>query len=188
MKKLLVSVLVLTGITLIACNSEEKKTDAPAVAEEQNDKKFDSTNMNKDADFAVFAADGGMAEVDLGKIALTNASSQSVKDLGKMLVDDHSKANEELKALAQQNNITLPATVSDDHKKKAEELSEKKGAEFDKAYLDAMQDGHEKTISKFETESSNGNNMALKQWATDKLPALKHHLEMIKQIKDGMKK
>lgn len=180
--------MLVTGIIMISCNSEEKKTDSPAAAEAQNDKKFDSTDMNKDADFAVFAADGGMAEVELGRMAVQKGSSQAVKDLGKMIADDHSKANDELKALAAQNNITLPAAVSDDHRKKSEELSAKKGADFDKAYLDAMQDGHEKTISKFETESGSGNNMALKQWATDKLPTLRHHLEMIKQIKDGMKK
>ena len=193
MKKILFSLLILPAAFMISCNSsntDSKTTDSNSikVAEDQNDRKFDTTNMERDADFAVFAADGGMAEVMLGKLAMSNAGSQSVKDLGKMLADDHQKAGDELKALALQYNITLPGAVSNGHQKKYDELSAKKGTDFDKDYLDAMQDGHEKTINKFETEADKGNNAALKEWAGEKLPTLRHHLEMIKEIKSTMKK
>jgi putative membrane protein len=190
MKKILLSLLVLPAAIMISCNSGSSGNagaDSTKSADMQNDKKFDSTNVDNDAEFAVFAADGGMAEVLLGKLAMTNASAQNVKDLGKMLADDHQKAGDELKALAQQYNITLPGAVSNDHQKKYDDLTAKKGADFDKDYLDAMEDGHTKTISKFETEADKGNNAALKQWASEKLPTLRHHLETIRQIKSSMK-
>ncbi len=190
MKKIFLSLLALPAAMMISCNSgssDSAPADSTKSANMQNDQKFDSTNMDKDVDFAVFAADGGMAEVMLGKLATTNAGAQNVKDLGKMLADDHQKAGDELKTLAQQYNITLPGAVSNDHQKKYDDLSAKKGADFDKDYLDAMEDGHNKTISRFETEADKGNNAALKEWASQKLPTLRHHLETIKQIKSSMK-
>jgi len=188
MKKILFSLFVITGAFTISCNSNSSSTpDGPKAADQQNDKKFDSTNMQKDADFAVFAADGGMAEVSLGKLAESNGSSKEVKDLAAMLVMDHEKANVELKAIAASNNITLPAGVSDKHKQKYDELSAKKGADFDKAYLDAMEDGHKATIEQFQKEADKGNNATLKQWAIEKLPTLQHHLEAIQSYKAKMK-
>ena len=66
-----------------------------------------------------------------------------------MMVKDHSKANEELKAAATAKNITLPAAVSDKCQKKVAELSEKKGADFDKAYADLMVSDHKEDIDEF---------------------------------------
>ena len=120
MKKIIFSLLVLPVAFVVSCNSgstDSKTTDSTEVAEKQNDQKFDSTNMERDADFAVFAADGGMAEVMLGKLAMSNAGAKNIKDLGKMLADDHQKAGDELKLLAQQYNITLPGAVSTDLQK-----------------------------------------------------------------------
>lgn len=196
MKKIIFSLLVLPVAFVMSCNSsstsdETTDTTKTQVSQDHSDNKADSTgntSMNNDADFATFAADGGMAEVMLGKLAVNNAGAQGVKDLGKMLAEDHQKANDELMALAKQYNITLPGTVSSDHQKDYDKLSGKKGNDFDKDYLDAMQDGHEKTISKFESEANNGSNAALKQWASEKLPTLRHHLETIKDLKSSMKK
>ncbi|MEI9955330.1 MAG: DUF4142 domain-containing protein [Ferruginibacter sp.] len=184
MKKILFSLLVISGVLVVSCNSNSSTTpDSPKAADQQNDKKFDTTNMQNDADFAVFAADGGMAEVALGKLAQANGSGKEVKDLAAMLVMDHENANGELKAIAASNNITLPAGVSDKHKQKYDELAAKKGADFDKAYLDAMEDGHKATIEQFQKEADKGNNATLKQWAIEKLPTLQHHLETIQKAK-----
>lgn len=140
-----------------------------------------------DAKFAVDAANGGMAEVALGKLALTKTGNAKVKEFADMMVNDHGKANEELMALAKAKNITLPATVSPDKQKEADDLGKKMGADFDKAYVDAMIDGHKKTIALFEDESKNAKDPDLKAFVDKTLPTIKAHLQHIEGIKAGMK-
>jgi len=131
-----------------------------------------------DKNFAIKAADGGMAEVALGTLAQKNGGAQSVKDFGKMMVDDHTKVNNELKAAAESKQITLPKKLSTEKQLNHDKLSSLKGDAFDKAYMDIMVISHQETIALFETEATNGEDAELKKWAQDKLPALKHHLEM----------
>lgn len=140
MKK--ISTLLLVGFVCIiqSCNSNDgDKKDAVDAANDANDKK-DTTSMMSDdhkdsttaamgmpvnddvADFAVKAANGGMAEVEMGKIAEQRGTSKAVKDFGAMMVKDHSKANDELKKLAAAKNITLPAVVGDDMQKHMDDL------------------------------------------------------------------
>ncbi len=176
------------GTLMMSCGGNNAKQEDPKeVATEQNDEKFDDSNKEKDTEFAVAAADGGMLEVELGKLAQQKATSAEVKKLAQMMVDDHSKANDELKALAAQKNISLPATLSDKSQKKMNDLSEKTGADFDKAYADAMVDDHEEDIDKFEKEAENGNDAEVKSWAAGKVTTLKHHLEMSKATQEAVK-
>ncbi len=69
-----------------------------------------------------------------GKMAVQKGVSSSIKKLGAMMVKNHSKANQELKKMAAEKNITLPGTMSDQCQKKVSDLREKNGLEFDKAY------------------------------------------------------
>ena len=119
-KKRILNLLLLGALAIgvAACGNKNKAEDSKEVAEDQNDAKFEDTKIEDDTDFAVEAADGGMYEVELGKLAQSNAASADVKKFGQTMVDEHSKANEELKALATQKNITLPGALSDKHQKK----------------------------------------------------------------------
>jgi putative membrane protein len=128
--------------TLVSCGTKNNQDDSKEIAEEQNEQKFEETDLEDDTDFAVKAADGGMLEVQLAQLALTKASSSKVKEFAQKMIDDHSKANEELKSLAQTKNITLPTTLSDENQKDYNDLAEKSGAEFDKAYCDFMVKDH----------------------------------------------
>lgn len=179
MKKLTLSALVMASmLTFSACNSNNKAEDTKEVAEEQNEQKLDDTNLEDDSEFAVAAADGGMMEVQLGELAQTNGSSAKVKEFAKTMVTDHGKANEELKALAQQKNITLPMALSDEKQKKYDDLAKKKGAEFDKDYVSFMVSDHKEDISEFEEAAKDAKDPDVKAWAAGKVPTLKHHLEM----------
>ncbi|WP_310589728.1 DUF4142 domain-containing protein [Dyadobacter psychrotolerans] len=187
MKRITLSALLIASMmTFSACNSE-KKEDSKEVAEEQNEEKFEDTKVEDDTEFAVAAADGGMIEVKLGELAQTNGSSSAVKDFGKMMVKDHSKAGDELKALAQQKNITLPATLSDDKQKKYDDLAKKKGKEFDQAYASFMVDDHKEDIDEFQEAAKDGKDADIKSWAAGKVPTLQHHLEMAQAMKDAVK-
>jgi putative membrane protein len=195
MKKL--SYLVMIAAAALAfqgCNSTTK--DAQENADSLNQTKDTTTNVaatggiateNDDAKFATEAADNGMAEVALGKLALEKGTSTSVKEFATMMVKDHGKANEELMAIAKAKNITLPTTVDADHQAKADELAKLSGAEFDKAYVNAMVDGHKSTLSLMQTEGKDGKDTELKAFASKTAPVVQMHLDMINKIHDSMK-
>jgi putative membrane protein len=140
-----------------------------------------------DTTFANQAAVGGMAEVELGQLAMEKASNTKVKDFASMMVNDHSKANEELKTIASTKNIMLPAGLDSEHAKIKETLTAKSGAEFDEAYVQAMVEGHQKTLALMEAGSQNNQDADLKAFAAKTAPVVKHHLEMIQKIQSEMK-
>jgi putative membrane protein len=127
-----------------------------------------------------------MLEVQLGQLALTKAASPKVKEFAQSMVDDHGKANEELKSLAQTKNITLPSTLSDEKQKDYNKLAEKSGAEFDKAYSEFMVKDHKDDISKFKKAAENAKDGDIKSWAAGKVPVLEHHLSMAEAIEDAV--
>ncbi|SKA13368.1 DUF4142 domain-containing protein [Sediminibacterium ginsengisoli] len=190
-------ILLAGGLVMQACNNGDKNKDSVDSANQANKEAAapgsDTTTApvmtvdKESADFAVKAANGGMMEVDLGRWAESHASAQSVKDFGSMMASDHSKANEELKTLAASKNITLPAAVSDDTKKHMDDMMAKKGADFDKAYVNMMVDDHKEDISLFEKAAANLADPDLKAWAAKTLPTLRKHYDAIKAIKDKMK-
>lgn len=141
-----------------------------------------------DAKFAVDAANGGMAEVALAKLALTKTKNQMVKEFANMMIKDHGAANEELMALAKAKNITLPATVSEDKQKEVDEMAKKMGNDFDRAYADAMIKGHDKTIKMFEHESTVAKDPDIKAFVDKTLPTIKMHYEQITPINSSLNK
>jgi putative membrane protein len=135
-----------------------------------------------DSKFVANAAEGGLLEVQLGELAQKNGMSSEIKDFGKTMVTDHSKVNDELKALAKRKNIKVPATLSAAKKQKYDSLAAMKGEKFDMLYMNMMIASHEQTIGLFQTESNKGQDAELKKWADLKVPALKHHLEMAMKL------
>lgn len=140
-----------------------------------------------DADFMKEAAVGGMAEVEMGKLATTKAASADVKKFGQMMVDDHTKANNDLKALAAKKNLTLPTDLDSSHKATMDDLREQAGADFDKAYVEEMVDDHEEDVAKFEDEAKNAADPEVRAFAQKTLPTLQKHLDAIKSIQAKMK-
>lgn len=136
----------------------------------------------KDHNFMMKAAQGGMAEVELGQLAQQNGQSQEVKDFGKRMVDDHSKAGDELKQLASQEGVALPTGLNAKDKATKERLSKLQGAAFDKAYMRDMVMDHKKDIAEFKHEASAGNDQAVKDWASKTLPTLESHLEQAEKV------
>jgi putative membrane protein len=139
-----------------------------------------------DKEFVVKAAQGGQAEVTLGNLAVQKATSPDVKNFGTQMVNDHSKANDELKQLATTKGLTLPTDLGE-HQKDADELGSKSGKDFDKAYMDMMVKDHEKDVAEFDKQSKNGKDADLKAWATKTLPTLQQHLDMAKSTQKKVK-
>ena len=200
MKKLNLIVMIALSCWLFqACKSKDSKAAADSTNAAHDTTKISSADSTKkdtmaamatggdDAKFAVAAANGGMSEVALGQLAQQKATNSKVKDFGAMMVSDHSKANNELIALAKSKNITLPTTVGADEQKVKDDLSQKSGADFDKAYVSDMVDDHKKDIKEFEDAINILKDPDLKAFAVKTLPTLKKHLDAIQKIHDGMK-
>ena len=151
---------------LLACNNESKNSSS----------------------FTTNAAQGGMVEVRLGNLALAKAQSAEVKQFAEQMVADHTKVNNELKEVAAKKSVALPTEVSDEQKSMLDKLSKLSGADFDKAYVKAMVEDHEKDVKEFQTQAQTGTDADVKAFATNTLPTLKAHLEMIKGIDGRMKK
>lgn len=135
-----------------------------------------------DRAFVREAAIGGMAEVDLGQLAASKAESPDVKQFGQRMVDDHGKANEELKSWASQKNVTLPTELDAKHKAEHAKLEKLSGAAFDRAYMASMVADHNKDVAAFTRESKMAKDAELKAWAGKTLPTLQEHQKMAKTI------
>jgi len=142
-----------------------------------NDKK-----PSPDQHFVTDAAVGGMAEVELGKLAADKAANADVKKFGQRMADDHGKANDELKVLAQSEKITLPSAIDAKHKATIDRLSKLSGEAFDRAYVEEMLKDHQKDVAAFRTESKSGKDPEVKAWAGKTLPTLEEHLKMVQDL------
>ena len=138
-----------------------------------------------DTDFAMKAAQAGTAEIAAGHAAESKGQSAAVKAFGKKMVDDHSKAADELKNVAAKSGAKLPTTMSAEQKQAAEKLAKLKGSEFDKAYSDQAVKDHEEAVALFKNEASAGSDAGLKMFAQQTLPTLEEHLRMAKELPSG---
>jgi putative membrane protein len=137
---------------------------------------------NPDATFYKKAAEGGIAEVEMGKLARDKSSNASVKEFGAMMVTDHSAANKKLKALAAKKNIKLPTSPSVGQLASKTKLEALSGDTFDESYIKGMVEDHQEDIKEFQTEASSGQDPDAKAYAAATLPTLKTHLRRIQAI------
>jgi putative membrane protein len=152
------------------------------------DKGADNKKVSSgDRKFMTEAAEGGLAEVELGKVAAQNGGSDDVKKFGQRMVDDHGKANEELKGVASKLGVNLPAEPSKKHRKEMDKLSKLNGDKFDKEYINAMVKDHEKDVKAFEKKAKKADTPEVQQFASATLPTLQDHLNMIKDMKAAEK-
>ena len=176
--------------TLWGCGSKSTETtDTTEFADSTNEAVADnaatdsvSSAIKDDAEFAVAAANGGMAEVALSKIAEEKATDPKVKEFAKQMIKDHSKANDELKTLATSKNITLPSAPNEEKQKAAADLGGKNGSDFDKAYITQMKKDHEQTVKLFEDAQKEVKDAELKAFIDKTLPVIKAHAEHVKSL------
>jgi putative membrane protein len=140
-----------------------------------------------DRKFMMNVARDGMAEVELGKLAAQKGNSDAVKQFGQRMADDHGKANDELKNLAQQKGLTVPTDLDSKHKQVMDRLSKLSGADFDRAYVNDMVRDHRKDVAEFKREADRAKDPDLKSWAQKTLPTLEDHLKQVQQLQAQVK-
>jgi len=141
----------------------------------------------QDEKFFQEAVVNSMVGVSLGKIAQTNGVSKQVKTLAKIMIEDHSRANQELMDLARKANWKPPIAMDAAAQAKVDRLSHIKGDEFDYVYLKEMEVDHKRDIQEFQKEVKEGGNANLKSWAAKKVSMLESHFEQIEDAANNRK-
>jgi putative membrane protein len=146
-----------------------------------------SGRMTSDMKFTMEAAMGGMEEVQLGQIAAQKGASDEVRQFGQHMVDDHTKANQDLMQVASGKSWTLPTGLDAKHQADVQRLSAMSGEAFDREYVKMMVKDHKKDVADFQKESTRGADADVKSFATRTLPTLQEHLQMIPRIDAKMR-
>jgi putative membrane protein len=149
---------------------------SPAFAQTSSSTKLSEADQN----FIKNAGQVNITEIDLATLAKEQAKSDQVKAFAERMIKDHSKANQELERIAQNEGVAIPTEAGEEQSKLRSELSKVKGEEFDQHYMKAMVEGHQKAEELFEKEAKSGESKELKSFAEATLPVIKEHLQMAK--------
>lgn len=148
----------------------------------QSGNNMPSVANTADSAFIKQAAADGMAEVQMGQLAMKKSSDAEVKQLAQHIFDDHTKTNDTLRTLAQSKQVPLPATPSANAQKQAADMKKLDGKKFDQAWTEVMVKDHQKTVDVFTTESKQAQDADTRKFAADTLPALNTHLKMAQDV------
>jgi len=134
-----------------------------------------------DQAFVQEAAVGGLAEVEMGRLAVQKAKDDRVRQFGQKMIDDHSKANDQLKQAASQEGLNVPSAIDEKHKQTMNKLEKLSGAQFDSAYAKEMVKDHREDVKLFEKQANAGSS-SVQKFAAETLPTLKNHLQMAEAL------
>lgn len=191
MKNRFALLIIIAAAILYSCNGISDDKDGTGQPENTQGMPTDtaiqggaipSTLTEQETKFAIDAANGSIAEIQLGEMAGSRSTTPEVKEFGRMMIEDHSKANEALKIIAADKHIELPAKASEDKLQVAIQLSSKNGSDFDKAYIAQMIKDHEASIQLFETGRKTVKDTVLKAFIDNTLPVLRKHMEHISTL------
>jgi len=184
----MLAVVVAAGVGTVGQNTNSGKTEGGTStnANANANKSHAAAKVSSDEKFADAAAVGGMEEVQLGQLAAQKGASDEVRQFGQRMVDDHSKAGDDLKQVASGKGWTLPAALDAKAQADVQKLSALSGDKFDKEYVSMMLKDHKKDVAEFQKESTGGADADIKSFAARTLPVIREHLQMIQRIHDKM--
>jgi putative membrane protein len=159
MKRILVAIVVATVLVVVQAHAVGAQMSVPA----------------PDQQFMIEAARGGIAEVEMGRMASQRAASEPVRQFGQRMVTEHGAANQELLQLAQRKGVTLPQEMDAMHRATMDRLATLSGAAFDQTYMNEMMKDHQQATALFTREAQQGQDAELRAWAMKTLPTLQEH-------------
>jgi putative membrane protein len=177
------SLLIVASALAFGCNRESADPNDPKSKEVPVEPGKTTVVSEDGREFVMAALRDGLLEVEAGKLAQTKATDASVKKYADMMVEHHTKANEELTTLARSHNLEVPSTLSDDGNDKLQKLREETGDDFNEDYIELMVDEHQKAVDLFEKQMKRDQDPDLQQWASKTVPTLRTHLEEAKTAK-----
>jgi len=183
---------MLMALTLLsACpaeqNSKNDRNDVEAQRQEARSNKMQSRLDTATLNFLGKTQQGGMTEIELGQLALKRSSNQQVKNFANQLINDHSKANQEVGDLASLKQATLPNALSTEQQAIYNRLQSLSGSAFDREFLKVNIKAHQDTIDSFQEQATYGPDMDVRAMADKTLPTLKMHLQMAQGLAAKLK-
>jgi len=186
--KLVAAAVLSAGFGFSAVAQTATSPAAPAAGSSASRPAAKESSLNRsDRKFIETAAQGGLAEVELGKLAAQKAQSADVKQFGERMVQDHGKANQQLMQIAQQKGVNVPTALEGKHKRMYDKLSKAAPDKFDREYMDAMEDDHKKDVREFREASKDAKDADVKAFATQTLPVLEEHRKMAEALHEKVK-
>lgn len=164
-----------------AAASTPHQHDASAMKPSTAQLKMASQDGAVPASFVKKAAQAGMTEVQLGKLAASKSQDDKVKQFAERMVSDHSKANEELASIAKTKGLTVPASLDTEHQSMVQSLNSKSGKAFDAAYTQHMNAAHSEAVALFQGAVT-GSDPELAAFAKQTLPTLEQHKQMARRM------
>lgn len=160
-----------------------------ANAQDNMGMKSDIAKMSSmDQKFMMTAAMGGMAEVEMARLALEKSGSDAVKQYAQKMIDDHTAANNELMQVASSKGVTLPTQPSPKQMAMMRRMQNLSGAQFDMMYIkEAGVKAHQEMEKLFMRESTGGRDADAKGFASKTLPVVRMHLQMAREMMGSMK-
>ncbi|HSZ71302.1 MAG TPA: DUF4142 domain-containing protein [Cytophagaceae bacterium] len=181
-------IAIACSLSIQSCEEKAKSHDSEKVAEDLNEKKFDTRESEKNAELVEHSVACSYAVIGLSRLAEEKASHKDVKEIARELEREHHKSLEELKAVAEKEGISIASGPSDKAEDKIKDLSEKDAKHFDKAWLSKAIEKHKKAISELEDALKDDKIHPLeKEWASKTLPGLRAHLDKLTAIDDAIK-
>jgi putative membrane protein len=181
------SVLALLATPVWAQSNRPASRTTESATTSQHQKEAGKTALNQqDHGFVEQAAQGGLAEVQAGKLAEQKASDPAVQEFGRWMVADHEMANKRLKGIAKREDVNIPNEPSSTQQSQYAQLQKLSGSQFDHQYIQGQVQGHQMMISLFEKQESAGGSRALKTYARQTLPLLRAHLQEAEILSKNM--
>jgi len=197
MKFLPIAPALLIGLAVTACNKSEQSAERVAASAENAAATAGATASNAMVDveqaltptpngqgFVNKAGKSDAYEIAAAKLALTNASSQAVKDFAQQMITAHTDSTAKIKAAAAKATppITPDAALTEDQNEDLAKLAKKKGAEFDEDYIDDQVDAHQTALALMRDYAEKGDTPSLKAAAAEIAPVVQKHLEHAKTL------
>lgn len=188
MHKLAIATLVIGSLAVACQDNAAKPEESKEIAEDKNEKKFNTDSSERNAQFVVDAAAGNYAEIKLAELAQQKSTNKEIKDIAKMLQNDHTAALNDLKILASNKSISIPAEEPEKARENIKDLSEAKPAAFDRKWADQLMEKHQQTITDYEKALNDVTDPDIKNWISMVLPTIRTHHDKLMAIDSRLKK
>jgi len=175
-------------LTALAAGTESTPTNGASMkAADTSRTEASGTLSFSDRKFIEKAAQGGLAEVEMGKLAQQKAQSNEVRQFGERMVKDHSAADDKLTQIASGKGMTAPGEMDAASKREYDRLSKLSGAEFDREYMKSMVSDHLKDIREFKSQAKSAKDADLRAFAESTVPTLEEHLKLARSADSAAK-
>ena len=152
--------------------SEPDSTAVPGVSHEEMQERM----------FLQRAAEGGTAEVQLGKLAVEKASADDVKAFGQKMIDDHTQLNNQMAPITESKGVALPRKMGKADQAEYDKLAALSGEAFDKEYIAYMVKDHHTDLREFRMAAMNTNDPDLKVALDHAAKVIREHMVMADKL------